>query len=85
MTDYEEYTEIAREAQKWLDETDTMQFSTMELLTMFSASKDDQIKKLKKELGIYKEMIDRIKSALDKRLPAKEVIQETETIKPEKR
>jgi hypothetical protein len=44
MTDYEEYTEIEREAQKWLDETDTMQFSTMELLTMFSASKDDQIK-----------------------------------------
>jgi hypothetical protein len=43
------------------------------------------ITKLKKELGIYKELIDRVKSALDKRLPAKEVIQETETIKPEKR
>lgn len=35
--DSEQYTEIEKEAQKWLDETDTMQFSTMELLTMFHA------------------------------------------------
>jgi hypothetical protein len=33
----EQYTEIEKEAQKWLDETDTMQFSQMELLTMFAA------------------------------------------------
>ena len=32
----EQYTEIEKEAQKWLDETDTMQFSQMELLTMFA-------------------------------------------------
>jgi hypothetical protein len=35
----EQYTEIEKEAQKWLDETDTMQFSQMELLTMFAAKK----------------------------------------------
>jgi len=33
----EQYTEIEKDAQKWLDETDTMQFSQMELLTMFAA------------------------------------------------
>jgi len=33
----EQYTEIEKEAQKWLDETDAMQFSQMELLTMFAA------------------------------------------------
>ena len=33
----EQYTKIEKEAQKWLDETDTMQFSQMELLTMFAA------------------------------------------------
>ena len=33
----EQYTELEKEAQKWLDETDTMQFSQMELLTMFAA------------------------------------------------
>ena len=32
-----QYTEIEKEAQKWLDETDTMQFSQMELLAMFAA------------------------------------------------
>jgi len=35
----EQYTELEKEAQKWLDETDTMQFSQMELLTMFAAKK----------------------------------------------
>ena len=29
------YTELEKQAQKFLDETDTMQFSTVELLTMF--------------------------------------------------
>ena len=33
----EQYTELEKEAQKWLDETDTMQFSQKELLTMFAA------------------------------------------------
>ena len=33
----EQYTEKEKEAQKWLDETDAMQFSQMELLTMFAA------------------------------------------------
>ena len=33
----EQYTKIEKEAQKWLDETDTMQFSKMELITMFAA------------------------------------------------
>jgi hypothetical protein len=37
MTQEEQYTKIEKEAQKWLDETDTMQFSQMELLTMFAA------------------------------------------------
>lgn len=37
MTEQQEkYTELEKEAQKWLDETDTMQFSQMELLTMFA-------------------------------------------------
>ena len=36
MKQEEEYTELEKEAQKWLDETDTMQFSQMELLTMFA-------------------------------------------------
>lgn len=31
----DKYTEIEKQAQKFLDETDTMQFSTVELLTMF--------------------------------------------------
>jgi len=31
-----EYTEFELEAQKWIDETDTFQFSLMELLTMFA-------------------------------------------------
>ena len=29
------YTQLEKQAQKFLDETDTMQFSTVELLTMF--------------------------------------------------
>jgi len=32
-----QYTELEIQAQKWLDETDAMQFSQMELLTMFAA------------------------------------------------
>jgi hypothetical protein len=36
----EQYTELEKEAQKWLDETDTMQFSQMELLTMFAAQQE---------------------------------------------
>lgn len=35
--DSEQYTEIEKEAQKWLDKTDIMQLSTLELLTMFHA------------------------------------------------
>ena len=35
----EQYTELEKEAQSWLDETDTMQFSQVELLTMFTAKK----------------------------------------------
>ena len=31
----DKYTELEKQAQKFLDETDTMQFSTFELLTMF--------------------------------------------------
>ena len=31
----DKYTELEKQAQKFLDETDTMQFSTVELLTMF--------------------------------------------------
>ena len=31
----DKYTELEKEAQKFLDETDTMQFSMVELLTMF--------------------------------------------------
>ena len=31
----DKYTELEKQAQKFLDETDTMQFSMVELLTMF--------------------------------------------------
>lgn len=31
----DKYTELEKQAQKFLDETDTMQFSIVELLTMF--------------------------------------------------
>ena len=31
----DKYTELEKQAQRFLDETDTMQFSTVELLTMF--------------------------------------------------
>ena len=48
--DDEKYTKAEKEAQKWLDETDTMQFSPMELLVMFSAGKEKQIKELKARL-----------------------------------
>jgi len=33
-----EYIQIEKDAKKWLDETDTMQFSQMELLTMFAVN-----------------------------------------------
>lgn len=32
----DKYSEVEQEAIKWLSETDTMQFSTMELLAMFA-------------------------------------------------
>jgi hypothetical protein len=40
----EQYTEIEKEAQKWLDETDCMQFSQMELLSMFHFHAQSKLK-----------------------------------------
>lgn len=37
----DKYTELEKQAQKFLDETDTMQFSIVELLTMFYNYKNE--------------------------------------------
>lgn len=37
MNQEEQFTALEKAAIKWLEETDTMQFSQMELLTMFAA------------------------------------------------
>ena len=38
-----EYSPIEKAAIKWLDETDTMQFSQMELLAMFAESQNKEL------------------------------------------
>jgi hypothetical protein len=68
----EQYTEIEKEAQKWLDETDTMQFSQMELLTMFAAHQQvknndlllDKVKEIAFGDGSAQERIVDIKALL---------------------
>lgn len=44
-----DYTELEKQAQKFLDETDTMQFSTVELLTMFYNHQEQYNKGVNKE------------------------------------
>lgn len=50
--DQQEYTDMENRAMKWLDETDTMQFPTLELLVMFALqetkSLKEEIERLKK-------------------------------------
>ena len=50
----EEYTPMEKDAIKWLDETDAIQFSQMELLTMFA---HEQNKELIEENKRLKNMI----------------------------
>jgi len=40
-----QYTKIEKDAISWIEETDTMQFSQMELLTMFSGKRINSIVK----------------------------------------